>query len=77
MTRGRYNKIQGLELRAAVQAAVDEDIITPTEVLEYLEDNSFEPMPTRPTVISILNDCGIIWVAGGWMNTKQVWEDSK
>lgn len=74
---GRHSNIQALELRAAVQAAVDDDIITPTEVLEYLEDNGFSPMPTRPTVISILNDCGIIWVAGGWMNTKQVWEDSK
>ena len=69
MTRGRYYKNQNIELRAAVQAAVDDGLITPSEVLDYLLDNGFEPMPTRPTVIAALNECGVIYIAGGWIKT--------
>jgi len=54
------------DLRAAIQAAVDDGIITPTEIIEYLEDNGFEPVPTRMTVISILGKCGVVYVHGGW-----------
>ncbi len=58
------------ELRAAIQAAVDGGTITPTDVLDYLEDNGFEPIPTRMTVISILEKCGVVYVHGGWEKTK-------
>jgi len=63
------NKIS-TELRAAIQAAVDEDVITPTDVLGYLEDNGFQPIPTRMTVISILEKCGVVYVHGGWEKAK-------
>lgn len=63
------NKIS-TELRAAIQAAVDEDVITPTDVLDYLEDNGFQPIPTRMTVIAILEKCGVVYVHGGWEKAK-------
>lgn len=63
------NKISA-ELRAAIQAAVDEDVITPTDVLGYLEDNGFQPIPTRMTVIAILEKCGVVYVHGGWEKAK-------
>jgi len=65
-----HTKQQQSELRAAVQAAVDQDIITPTEILEYLEDNAFEPLPTRPTIIAILEACNVVFIAGGWMKIE-------
>jgi hypothetical protein len=55
-----------VELRAAIQAAVDDGIIEPSAVIEYLDDNGFEPLPTRMTVISILNVCGVVYVRGRW-----------
>ena len=58
------------ELRAAIQAAVDDNIITPTDILEYLADNGFEPMPTRMTVIAILDKCGVHYVWGRWEKEK-------
>lgn len=58
------------ELRAAIQAAVDDNLITPTEILEYLVDNAFSPIPTRMTVISILEKCGVVYVHGGWEKAK-------
>lgn len=58
------------DLRAAIQAAVDDNIITPSEVLEYLEENEFDPMPTRMTVIAILGECGVVYVWGRWEKAK-------
>ena len=58
------------DLRAAIQAAVDDNIITPSDVLDYLEDNGFDPMPTRMTVISILSECGVVYVWGRWEKAK-------
>ena len=62
----RPTKEFSTDLRAAIQAAVDDDTITPTEILEYLEDNGFDTLPTRMTVISILEHCKVVYVHGGW-----------
>ena len=62
----RTTKQTSADLRAAIQAAVDDNIVTPSDVLEYLEDNGFDPMPTRMTVISILGECGVVYVWGRW-----------
>jgi hypothetical protein len=66
----RYKQNQHEEVRAAIQAAVDDGAETPSAVLEWLEDNGFEPMPTRPTVIAVLSEIGIEYVAGYWTRTK-------
>jgi len=55
------------ELRAAIQAAVDAGNISPTEVLEWLEDNDCEPLPSRTTVISILPSCGVVMLRSAWI----------
>lgn len=65
-----HTKEQQAELRAAVQAALDDEMETPSDVLGWLEDNNFEPMPTRPTVIVIMEKCGMKYVSGYWVRTK-------
>lgn len=65
-----HTKNEQAELRAAIQAALDDNCETPTDVLEWLEDNDFEPMPTRPTVIAIMERCGMEYISGYWVRTK-------
>lgn len=66
----RYKQAQHEEVRAAVQAALDDGCETPSEVIAWLENNGFEPMPTRPTVIVIMAECGFEYVAGYWVKTR-------
>jgi len=65
-----HTKDQQAELRAAIQAALDDGVETPSDVLEYLEDNDFEPLPTRPTVIAIMQKCGMEFISGYWVRTR-------
>ena len=58
------------ELRAAVQAAIDGGTITPTDVIAFLLDNGFDPMPTRSTVIVVMRECGVEYISGYWVRTK-------
>lgn len=56
------------QLREAIAVAVDQDVIAPSDVLEWLIDNGWEhEIPTRPTVIAILEDCGVEYVSGYWV----------
>ena len=64
------------EIRRLIKVAVDQDIITPNEVEEYIEDNGQE-RPHRMTTIKILKENGVEFVAGYYMNTKKIWADSK
>lgn len=65
-------KIKSMELRAAIQAAVDAGNISPTEVLEYLEDNGYDPIPHRATVISILPSCGVVQIRQAWIMKSEL-----
>lgn len=66
----RLTQAQSADIRAAIQAAVDDGYIAPTDVIEYLMDNGCDPLPTRMTVISILRECGIEYVLGYWTRTR-------
>ena len=66
----RLTKQTSADLRAAIQAAIDYGLLTPTAILDYLTDNGFEPMPTRMTVIAIMEKCGIQYVSGYWTKTR-------
>ena len=59
------------ELRAKVKEAIADDILAPSDIIEFILDNGWRyEMPTRPTIIAILKENGVEYKHGGWERVR-------